>query len=220
MSRVLLLNAHADDCEYGCGGTVARLSEEGHLMQYIAFSGSEESVPKELPSDILRKEVLEATKELGVPAANVSVLRFKTRYFPRDRQNILEEMVRIKREFEPEIVLAPSLSDNHQDHKVIAEEALRAFRQSSIWHFEIPYKSLVFNPTLYIELSEDQLARKVRAVQCYRSQLIRKGLNNGSAYFTHQYIEANALFRGQQMGGTYAESFEISRWILRNNAPI
>jgi LmbE family N-acetylglucosaminyl deacetylase len=220
MSRVLLVNAHTDDSEYGCGGTIARLLEQGHLVHYIAFSGSEESVPKGLPSDILRKEALESTKELGIPPANVSVLGFKTRYFMRDRQSILEEMVRMKREIEPDIVLAPSLGDSHQDHEVVAEEALRAFRQSSIWHFEIPYKSLVFNPTLYIELSEDQLTKKVRALQCYRSQLLRKGLNNGSAYFTHQYIKANALFRGQQIGGMYAESFEISRWILRNNVPI
>lgn len=217
MAIVLLLNAHTDDTEYGCGGTVARLIEEGNELHYVAFSGSEEAVPEGLPRDTLRREVMESTRILGIPLGNVRVLNFQLRNFPRDRQAILDKILDLKNEINPDIILAPSLHDIHQDHKVIAEEALRIFRNNIIWHFEIPYKNMVFKPNLYVKLEGTHLSRKFEAIQCYKSQLIRKGVNQGSTYFTKECIEANAMFRGQQIGEKYAECFEVLRWVIKGH---
>lgn len=215
MAIVLLLNAHTDDTEYGCGGTVARLVEEGNEVHYVAFSGSEESVPEGLSRDILRHEVMESTRVLGIPVENVKVLYHQLRNFPRDRQAILDEIISLRREIDPDIILAPSIHDIHQDHKVVAEEALRIFKNNIIWHYEIPYKNMEFKPNLYIELEETHLHKKIEAIQCYKSQLIRRGLNQGSTYFAREYIEANAIFRGQQIGEKYAECFEVLRWVIK-----
>jgi len=215
MAIVLLLNAHTDDTEYSCGGTIARLAEAGAEIHYIAFSGSEEAVPEGLPRDILRREVMDSTRVLGILAERVRVLDFKLRNFPQYRQEILDTIINLKDEIKPDIIIAPSVHDIHQDHKVIAEEALRAFKNNTIWHFEIPYKNIAFNPCLYIKLEETHLNKKFEAIQSYKSQLIRKGLSNGSAYFTREYINANAIFRGQQIGEKYAECFEIIRWVMR-----
>ena len=215
MAIVLLLNSHTDDTEYGCGGTIARLIEEGNELHYVAFSGSEESVPEGFPKDILRHEVVESTRVLGIPPENVRVLNFQLRNFPRDRQAILGEIINLKNEINPGIILAPSIYDIHQDHKVLAEEALRVFRNNIIWHFEIPYKNMAFKPNLYIKLEGTHLNRKFEAIQCYKSQLTREGLNQGSTYFAREYIEANAMFRGQQIGEKYAECFEVLRWVIK-----
>ena len=63
---VLVLGPHTDDGEFGCGGTIARLIEEGKEVFYATFSCAEESVPEGLPKDILLKEVKAASKILGI----------------------------------------------------------------------------------------------------------------------------------------------------------
>lgn len=215
MATVLLLNAHTDDTEYSCGGTITRLVEAGDEMHYVAFSGSEEAVPDGLPKDILRHEVMHSTKALGIPPENVRVLNFQLRNFPRDRQAILDQIINLGKEIKPDIIIAPPTRDNHQDHRVIAEEALRVFKNKIMWHFEIPYKNIIFTPNLYIKLEENHLNRKIEAIQCYKSQLIREGLSNGNTYFTKEFITANAMFRGQQIGERYAECFEVLRWVIK-----
>ena len=44
IQRVLVLALHTDDGEFGCGGTIARLVEEGTQLWYVAFSATEKSV--------------------------------------------------------------------------------------------------------------------------------------------------------------------------------
>ena len=50
--RVLVLSPHIDDGEFGCGGTIARLSREGYEVFYAAFSTAETSVPAGYPPNI------------------------------------------------------------------------------------------------------------------------------------------------------------------------
>jgi LmbE family N-acetylglucosaminyl deacetylase len=45
--RVLILAPHTDDGEFGCGGTINKLIEEGSEIYYAAFSACEQSVLKE-----------------------------------------------------------------------------------------------------------------------------------------------------------------------------
>ena len=47
---------------------------------------------------------------------------FEVRTFPAARQEILEILVGINSELEPDLVLMPSLGDIHQDHETIARE--------------------------------------------------------------------------------------------------
>ena len=64
--KVLILASHTDDAEFGCGGTIAKLIHVANDVHYVAFSLVDDSVPKEFPSDILRKEVMPATTKLGL----------------------------------------------------------------------------------------------------------------------------------------------------------
>jgi LmbE family N-acetylglucosaminyl deacetylase len=125
---VLVLAPHTDDGEFGCGGTIAKFVEEGANVFYVAFSAAEKSVPKELPSDILRTEVRLAIQELGIPVNNLLVRNFEVREFPQQRQQILEDLIVLKKEINPDLILMPCLNDIHQDHHTVAMEGLRAFK--------------------------------------------------------------------------------------------
>src|SRR5438067_1358122 len=95
--RVLVLGAHADD-EFGCSGTLARLIEGGADVHLVAFSMCQESVPKKYSPDILKHEAQQAAQTLGIPRENLRTYDFRVRHFPAHRQEILEELVRLRNE--------------------------------------------------------------------------------------------------------------------------
>jgi LmbE family N-acetylglucosaminyl deacetylase len=131
-TKVSVLAPHTDDGELGVGGTIARFIEEGKEVYYAAFSTAEESVPEGYEKNILTKEVKSATKVLGIKEENLLIFGHRVRKLNYVRQEILENMVEMRRTINPEIIFMPSLNDIHQDHHTIAEEALRAFKNKII----------------------------------------------------------------------------------------
>lgn len=207
-SRVLILAPHTDDGEFGAGGTIARLVAEGAAVMYVAFSACEESVPAGFDKDILKSEVLKATQVLGISKASVQVLGYKVRRFNELRQDILEEMIRIKRAFDPDLVFQPSMNDVHQDHKVIAEESRRAFKASTVLAYELPWNNYGTDSNCFVAIDESFLSAKIKALSAYRSQAEKP-------YSNPETIKAWATFRGLQSNSLYAEAFEVIRWYIR-----
>lgn len=204
--RILILGPHTDDGEWGAGASIARWIRQGNNVWYAAFSAAEESVLAEFPADILRSEIIDASAELGIVAENLRVLHHKVRYFPRDRQDILEAMIRLRCEINPTIVVLPSSYDTHQDHKVINEEGFRAFKRCSILGYEIPWNNRKIDLTYFQEVSEEDLTSKVRAIAAYKSQVFRNPQYE-------EFIRSLAVQRGFQINCRYAEAFEVIRWV-------
>lgn len=205
---ILVLAPHTDDGELGCGGLIARAIEEGKNVHYAAFSIAEESVPEGLPDDILAKEVRQAVEVLGISADNLYVHKFPVRRFPQYRQEILEELVGLRRQLEPDLVLMPALSDVHQDHQTIAQEAVRAFRMTSLWGYEMPWNNLGFSADCAVHLEERHVRQKAEALKCYKSQ-------NHRRYCDPQFLESWARTRGVQNGADFAEVFEVCKLMVR-----
>jgi len=206
--RILALAPHTDDGEFGAGGTLARFVREGREVHYCAFSAAEKSVPAEFPPDVLRKELLDAAARLGIPEKRVRCLDFEVRDFPRDRQRLLDAMIRIRDEVKPDLVLLPSSHDTHQDHRTVHDEGIRAFKFVSMLGYEVPWNNLSFDTTSFVFLEEQDVARKVEALKCYRSQASRP-------YANEEFVRSLARTRGTQIGARYAEAFEVIRWVLR-----
>ena len=80
--RVLVLAPHTDDGEFGAGGTMTRLVEEGAEVRYVAFSIATRSLPEGFPPDTLAQEVKEATAELGISPENLTVHDLMSARFP------------------------------------------------------------------------------------------------------------------------------------------
>jgi len=205
--RVLILAPHTDDGELGCGGTIAYLTRKKHIVYYLAFSAAEKSVPPLFPRNILRTEVKEATKILGILNSNLEVLDFEVRCFPKYRQAILEKMVNIKEDFQPNLVFIPCQGDTHQDHKVISEEGFRAFKKSTILGYELPWNNRFSVLTAFCPLEQIEINSKIQAAKIYESQKYR--MPDPSTI-----LISLAKVRGYQIGSDYAEAFEVFRWIL------
>ena len=205
-NRVLVLAPHTDDGELGCGGTISRMVEEGREVYYAAFSTAAESVPPPFPPDILEKEVREGTKVLGIPTANLLVYKYKVRHLPHLRQEILEELVRIKREIDPATVFLPSAQDLHQDHQTVHIEGLRAFKTVTVLGYELPWNNLSFDYRHFCVLTREHVQTKIAALRCYQSQQHRP-------YTQEEFIWSWARTRGGQIMVEYAEAFDVLRWV-------
>ena len=205
-NRVLVLAPHTDDGELGCGGTISRMVEEGREVYYAAFSTAAESVPPPFPPNILEKEVREGTKVLGIPAANLLVYKYRVRHLPHMRQEILEELVRMKREIDPATVFLPSAQDLHQDHQTIHIEGLRAFKTVTVLGYELPWNNLSFDYRHFCVLTRAHVQTKVAALRCYQSQQHRP-------YTQEDFIWSWARTRGGQIMVEYAEAFDVLRWV-------
>lgn len=121
-NKVLVLCPHADDAELGCGGTLARFIEEGKEIFCVAFSTYEKYVRGEFSGDILKTEIEEATKILGIKPKNLTLFDYETRLFPTFRQSILDNLIRLRKQLKPDLVILPSTHDIHQDHQVISQK--------------------------------------------------------------------------------------------------
>src|SRR5258708_5851244 len=205
--QVLVLAPHTDDGELGCGGSISKFIEEGKDVYYVAFSIATRSLPPHLAPDTLAKEVKEATKILGIPSNNLILFDFDVRRFKEFRQDILEELVKIKSKINPDLVFLPTLNDIHQDHQVIAEEGLRAFKNVSILGYELPWNNLSINTQCFIKLNESHLQKKIQALNAYNSQKHR-------SYLNADFIKSLANVRGVQISSPYAEVFEVLRWVI------
>ena len=206
VERALVLAPHTDDGEFGCGGTMARLADAGCEVRYVAFSIATRSLPEGFPPDTLAREVREATAELGIPEERLTVHDFDVRTFPEHRQGILEVLVALWEEWQPDVVFQPSLHDVHQDHKTIAEEGLRAFKRTTILGYEIPWNNFDFAYQWYVALEKPHIQRKVSALAKYASQQHRR-------YANPEYVWNVARTHGINVNREYAEVFQVYRVI-------
>ena len=203
----MVLAPHTDDGELGCGATIARAQEEGSTVYYAAFSTAEESVPPGFPRNQLEKEVRKATRILKIKPDHLLVYKYEVRKLNYLRQEILEELIKLREKIQPDLVFMPSLRDIHQDHQVIASEGLRAFKTSSLLGYELIWNNRTFDTDCFIPVKEKHVRLKIKALQAYVTQ-------QGKAFMDSSFIESMARVRGTQIGVEYAEAFEVIRWII------
>ena len=126
------------------------------------------------------------------------------RTFPDRRQDILELLIALWEEWQPDAVFQPSLHDIHQDHQVIAAEGLRAFKRTTILGYEIPWNNFDFRYQWYSALEQKHVEKKVAALGKYASQQHRR-------YADPEYIRTLARMHGVNVNQEYAEVFQVYR---------
>lgn len=197
--KVCFIGAHPDDIELGCGALIARIAGKADI-RCVTFSDNQKN-------PLLRQLVGEhyaSMETLGVPRERVDLLDFETRRFQEHRQDILEVMVGILREDDPDIVFVHSKSDVHQDHGVLTQEALRAFRGRTVLGFDVIRSSYGFFPDFLVGVDEADVQKKLDALACYKTYA-------GKYYFAPEVTRATLIRNGAICERPYAEGFDILR---------
>jgi N-acetylglucosamine malate deacetylase 1 len=206
IKKVLILAPHPDDTEFGLGGTLVKLLELGADIHLAVFSLCEKSTPAGFEPGVIEKEFYEASRFLGIKENNLHIFDYDVRDFPAHRQEILEDMILLRNQLNPDMVFLPSSSDIHQDHNTIYNEGVRAFKHFNMLGYEMPWNNFGFKSYVFVNLTREQIVKKMQALEIYKSQANRP-------YSSSEFVESLAKVRAIQIGREYAESFELIRFI-------
>ena len=149
----------------------------------------------------------ESTLFLGIKPSDLIIKNYPVRRLYEYRQDILQDLVDLKRDNNFDLVIAPSHNDIHQDHKITAEETLRAFKNTTIFGYELIWNNVSFNTTNFVTLEKKHIEKKVAALKHYKSQSHRPYMNS-------EFVFSLSKTRGIQISAEYAESFEVVRLIV------
>jgi LmbE family N-acetylglucosaminyl deacetylase len=199
--RLCFIGAHPDDIELGCGALIAHVAKQTEILSITLSDNKKNPLLQNLVEEHYRSMAV-----LGVPEKNVIVGEFETRRFPFFRQEILEYMIDINRNFRPEIVFVHTKADIHQDHATVTEEALRAFRGTTVLGFDVLRSSYGFFPNFLVEVSEQDVQMKIRALCEYTTY-------KDKYYFDPDITRSTLVRWGEIAERPYAEGFDILRII-------
>jgi len=144
---------------------------------------------------------------LGVDSNRVLVSRYPVRRFSDYRQELLAELLQLKQRLGPEMVFVTTGTDTHQDHQVLHNEAVRAFKDTTLWGYELPWNNVDFSAQAFVTLKQEHIDRKWASLQAYQSQFELQ-----RPYFKKEVIYGLSRVRGVQVRTEFAEVFEVVRF--------
>jgi LmbE family N-acetylglucosaminyl deacetylase len=197
--KVLFVGAHPDDIELGCGALIAHIAGQTEVMCVTLSDNQKNPLLGNLVEEHFR-----SMETLGVARDHVVLGPFETRRFPHARQEILEYLIQLNHSFHPEIIFVHTKADIHQDHGTVTEEALRAFRGSTVLGFDVIRSSYGFFPSFLVEVSEADVDQKVSALRQYKTYADKY-------YFNEAITRATLVRHGALAERPYAEGFDILR---------
>ena len=197
--RVLFLGAHPDDIEIGCGALIHHIVNQTEIL-CVTLSDNQKN--PDLKN--VKGEHLKSMKVLGVPEDKITFGPFITRVFPDARQEILEYFLNLRKNFQPDLIFVHSKQDVHQDHLTMTDEALRAFRGITVLGFDVVRSSYGFFPHFLVEVSEEDVQKKIEALSEYETYRDRY-------YFNSELTRSIMVRHGALAEVPFAEGFDILR---------
>ena len=197
--RVLFLGAHPDDIELGCGALLHHIVLHTDVL-CVTLSDNQSN--PDLKN--VRNEHYKSMSVLGVMKEKIICGPFTTRVFPNARQDILEYFLKLRREFNPDLIFTHSRQDVHQDHNTMTDEALRAFRGITVLGFDVVRSSYGFFPNFLVEVTEEDVNKKIEALSQYETYRDRY-------YFNNELTRSIMVRHGALAERPFAEGFDILR---------
>ncbi len=209
--NVLAIGAHHDDIELGCGGSIAKLSAEGHKVFGLTLTDSETHYDLKGIHRTREQALVEANK-----AADVVGLTMCDLDYPKAQNGLLQYDVHLMRELENFIntnkitmVFTHWRYDMNTDHEaaskittVASRHVPRILAYQSNWY----QPDRAFNGIFYIDISST-IQQKIKSLECYSVEI-----KNRSHEWVDSFIDKNRS-HGFSIGVEYAEVFESIRWV-------
>ncbi len=197
--KILFLGAHPDDIELGCGAFLHHIVKQTDVL-CVTLSDNQKNPDLKKVKD----EHFNAMKVLGVPEDKIILGPFTTRVFPDARQEILEYFLKLRKDFQPDLIFTHSKQDVHQDHNTMTDEALRAFRGITVLGFDVVRSSYGFFPHFLVEVSEEDVNKKIEALAQYETY-------RDKYYFNSELTRSIMVRHGALAERPFAEGFDILR---------
>jgi LmbE family N-acetylglucosaminyl deacetylase len=191
--NVLAIGAHADDIEIGAGGLLLELAKGRPQVRYVLLTGT--------PGR--HQEARDAVAAF-LPGADITVDLFDLPEgrLPARWETVKDLLEGVARSCAPDLILAPSPVDAHQDHRTIGEIITTVFRDQLYLAYEIPkWDGDMGRPSMYFPMTEAAGRNKTDLLhKCYPSQRSRD-------WWDDEVFLGLARLRGMECRSRYAEAF-------------
>jgi LmbE family N-acetylglucosaminyl deacetylase len=203
--HVLLMGAHCDDIEIGCGGTLAFLARCWLRTRFHAvfFSGDVERAA----------ESRNALGRLVGDTARLDIEQhaFRDGFLPMHWSEVKEHFEAVKRRVQPGLVLTHFGADKHQDHRTVSELTWNTFRNHLVLEYEIPkWDGDLARPGAFVPLSRELVDLKTATlIECFPSQAAKR-------WFTPDLFKGLMRIRGMECNAEsgFAEAFHTRKLIF------
>ena len=202
---MLAIGAHPDDIEIGAGGLLLQLAGRPLQVRYVVLTGTAE---RHLEARTAARAFL-PDADLAVDLHQLPEGRLPAVW--AEVKDILES---VARSCSPDLILAPSADDAHQDHRTIGEIVPTVFRDQLYLAYEIPkWDGDLGRPSMYVPLSEQTARRKLELLhKCFPSQ-------HGRDWWDDEVFLGLARLRGMECRARYAEAFGCTKSLIVPAAP-
>ena len=220
-STVVVFAAHPDDDILGCGGTIAKLTQEGSKV-HIVFLADGESSRDDITdiNSLIQQRKQDAKKALKILGCDS--IEFLD--FPDNRLDSLDLLDVVKKiegfidAYKPYTIFTHYAHDLNIDHQITHNAVVTACRPQpghcvkELLFFEVPSStewnlSKAFMPNYFVDISST-LSLKIDALNAYKNEM---------KSFPHprsiKAIESLSYYRGASSGCKAAEAFIIGRKI-------
>ena len=196
--KVIVAGGHPGDPEYGCGGTVARLTRRGHEVVLLYLNDGA------WPPVAAPTRIAEGTRACELLGARPKYAGQVNGHAIVDNDHYAQYAKLIEAE-KPDAVLTQWPIDNHRDHRAITMLTYDAWRQSqkkfALYYYEVSdgEDTLQFAPSHYVDITETE---PVKRAACYAH-----ASQTPDRYYTLQ--DQVAALRGVEGGYHRAEAFVL-----------
>ena len=194
--KIIVAGGHPGDPEYGCGGTVLRLTTLGHEVVLLYLN---DGAWPPTPASVRLAEATKACAILNARPAYAGQINGHA-VLDNDRYEAYQKIFDAEK---PDAAITQWPIDNHRDHRAISMLTYDVWKESSkkfaLYYYEVSdgEDTLQFNPTQFVDITEVE-SRKCAACFAHASQTPER-------YYELQ--DTVAKFRGLQSGFKKAEAF-------------
>jgi LmbE family N-acetylglucosaminyl deacetylase len=216
--NILIIVAHPDDEVLGCGGTIAKLSENNTIYTLILGEGI---TSRDIPDEEKKEELKELKKQSAEANKILGVKKVFFKNFPDNKfdtiplLDIIKSIEKTIQGIKPEEIFTHHYGDLNIDHQIVHKAVLTATRpvgdytvkkilsfevlSSTEWNYQ--NQTNIFTPNTYIDIS-GIIDKKLEAMKIYKSE---------TRDYPHprslEGIEILAKKRGLEVGLAFAEAF-------------
>lgn len=203
--KIMVIGAHPDDPETGCGGTMCLLHDAGHEVVCVYLTRGEAGVPGKSADEAAAIRVEECKNACRITGARYIFMN----QIDGNTQVTLEryrEMRELLERENPDVVLTHWPVDSHRDHAVCGILVLDAWRRLGrkfqLYYYEVMTgdQTQMFRPTHWVNIGT-VLERKHKACYCHVSQQLEPIFEGW-----HEPMEK---FRGIESHCSAAEAFAL-----------
>lgn len=145
--NVLVIGAHIDDCEIKFGGTAKKYAEQGHNVRFVSMTNGEAGHQEMGGVTLTRRRQAEARESAAILGVEYT---FFDKHEGELRPTIANrnDVIRLIREFEADLVFTHRPNDYHPDHRYTSELVQNSAYMVTVPNICQDTDSLPYNPVV------------------------------------------------------------------------